>query len=218
MKKGLISAFIVFCLCPHLARADTDPFPANCSIPAPDISGWTVVQTSRVEFRISDETAAYLGLDVEYMRYRNPADPGEFVQIISRHVPGIFSEQRPTDERLFSQAVAIYYTQKDREDFFSEIAKKTDPILYLHWRTKENSRTGRDMKDGDTNIWFLQSSGKCLTAQNERVGVQFVTENVDNGKLRNVSVGVKYQVGDAYHILKIDRRDLLRLRLMKGEK
>ena len=126
-------------------------------------------------------------------------------------------EWNPSQERIEVNDIFLTNSLK-RKPRLSEIAKKTDPILYLHWRTKENSRTGRDMKDGDTNIWFLQSSGKCLTAQNERVGVQFVTENVDNGKLRNVSVGVKYQVGDAYHILKIDRRDLLRLRLMKGEK
>jgi len=61
------------------------------------------------------------------------------------------------------------------------------------------------------DIWFLRPSGECLTARNERVGVQFMTENVGNGKPRNVFVGVKYQVGDIYHILKVDRRDLVQL-------
>jgi len=38
-----------------------------------------------------------------------------------------------------------------------------------------------------------------------------MTENVGNGKPRNVFVGVRYRIGDVYHILKVDRRDVANL-------
>ncbi|OGN03822.1 MAG: hypothetical protein A2655_00995 [Candidatus Yanofskybacteria bacterium RIFCSPHIGHO2_01_FULL_43_42] len=227
MRKSLVLASIVFCFCPYFARgeparseliervesarADTDIFPANCVIPAPDISGWEIVQTSRIEFRISDEAVAYLGLDIEYAEYRNPDDPGEFVRVVSRHIPMIPARPVINNGQLFREVATALYVQKKEQDRLNEIGKKTDSILVVRWRTKKNSRTGKDMKDGNVDIWFLQSSGECLTTQNKRVGVQFMTENVGNGKPHNVFVGIKYQVGDAYHILKVDRRDLVQL-------
>ena len=223
MKTVLMLAII--CFFPYLARADTDVFPANCSVPVSDINGWETVRTSRVEFRLSDEVVAYLGMDVLYATYRNPSDSGEFVQVIGRHVPGIFATQKPKDERLILEVVTTTYDQENREDFFSEIVKKVDLILYLHWRVRENPRTGGDMLDGDVSIWFLASSGECLVAKNEKVKTQFLTENTGDpeklrngagGKPRNVFVGVKYQVGDSYHILKVDRRDLIQLMNERG--
>ncbi len=206
MKKAML-ALIVFCFFHYFAIADTDVFSANCSTPTPDISGWEIVRALRVEFRLSDETVAYLGVD---KTYRNPADPGEFVRVISRHMPGIFLVRKPTNERLFSQVVVDLYAKKDQDDFFSRMDKKTDPVLYTYWRVQKDPRTGRDMRDGNVNIWLLKSSGECLTAQNEKIGIQFLSEDVGNGKPRTIFVGVKYQVGDSYHILKVDRRDLIR--------
>ncbi len=216
MRKGLVSAFIIFCFCPYLARADTR-FPANCSNPVPDISGWEVFQISRIEFRSSDEVAAYLGASVTYVKYDSSGDSKELIQIIYRHVPGIFSEKKLTNEQLFRETVVVLYNQKDRDDFFDEIGNKTDPISYVHWRVKEHPRTGNDVEDGDADVWFLRSNGECLTVKNERVRIQFMTENVGDGKPRNVFVGVKYQIGDTYHILEVDRRDLVRL-IMEGGK
>ena len=205
MRKGLVWAWIVFCFCPYYARADT-PFPANCSVPVPDISGWEAIQASRVEFRLSDKTVAYLGVTVKYIEYRNPANVREFVEVVRRYIP-LVSERQNLDELIISQTAIALSVRKEEEDRLNQLEKETDPILYVRWLTKENSRTGKDVKDGDVDIWFLQSSGECLVVQNEWVGVQFVTENVGNGKPRNILVGVKYQVGDAYHILKVDRRD-----------
>ena len=232
--KTAILVLIVFCFCPYFARgelarpelvervesargelvesarADTGVFPANCSSPVPDISGWTIAQTSRIEFRLSDEVVAYLGLAIEYSEYSNPSDPGESILVVSRHVPMVFQKQKPTNDQLFREVATALYTQKEEQDRLAELDKKTDPILYIKWRTKKNPRTMGDKKDGDINIWFLRSTGECGLVQNKRVGVEFLTENVGNGKPRNVFVGVKYQVGDSYHILKVDRNDVVR--------
>ena len=214
MRKTATLALIVFCFCPYLARADTK-FPANCANPVPDISSWEITQTSRVEFRVSDNAVAYLGLSIEHNIYRNPDNIREFAKVVSRHIPFI-PQRQELNEQSFFQTAATLYAKKDEQDAFSKLDGEIDPIFYMLWRTKENPRTGEDMLDGDVDIWFLRSSGECLTAQNEKVAVQFLTESVGNGNSRNIFVGVKYQIGKAYHILKVDRRDLILL--MEGEK
>lgn len=214
MRTTLL-ALIIFCFSPYLARADTDIFPANCFVPPPDISGWEVVPISRIEFRLSDTAVAYLGLDIEYTEYRNLINTKEFVKVVSRHIP-LIPEQKKLNERVILDAATALYARKEEQDKLKELDEKTDPILYVRWQTKDDPRTGRDIQYGDVDLWFLKPSGECLVAKNEKVGVQFLTENVGNGKPRNVFVGVKYQIGDAYHILKIDRRDVLLL--MNGGK
>lgn len=207
--KTVLLALIIFCFCPYLARADTR-FPANCSVPAPDISGWELVSDSRIEFRLSDSAVAYLGLAVEYTEYRNPADARESVKIFSRHIP-LISEQKKLNEEIILDAATALYNREEERKRFEKIDKEIDPILFIRWQTEKNPRTGRSTKDGDVDMWFLASSGECLIDHNEKVSIQFLTESVGNGDPHNVFVGVKYQVGDAYHILKVDRSDVTAL-------
>lgn len=205
MKTALL-ALLVFCVCPHLARADT--FPANCEISAPDITDFEVVSKSRIEFRLSEEVVAYLGLDVEHTNYRNPADPGRFVEVISRHRPRVFAKPELSSERLFAEIAAAFYADKDEQDLLAALEKELDPVIYIQWRIVKDPRTGKDTKDGNVDVWFMPPDGSCKFFQNERLGVQFLSENVGNGKPHNVFVGVKYQVGDVYHILKVNRNDV----------
>ena len=217
MKTVLI--LTVLCFFPYLARADstsslqadTDIFPANCKNPSvPDISGWEMTQWSRIEFRLSDYTVAYLGLDVEHRTYRNP-DSGESMKVFSRHIPFIPSRPKQTNERVIVDVATELYVQKDEEDRLGKLDKKMDPFLYVYWRVRANPRNGNDMLDGDVNIWFMPSDGSCHFFQNELINIQFMTENMGEGKPRNVFVGVQYQIGEAYHILKVDRRDVAHL-------
>lgn len=217
---------LAFCFYPYFARgepiesarADTDmlavsqveSFPANCSVSAPDITGWETVRTSRIEFRLSDYAAAYLGLDIEYAEYRNPLNSREFIRVISRHTP-LISVQNKLNERVILDAATTLYNQKEEQDRFNKLEKEIDSILFMRWGTKENPRTGKDMQDGDIDLWFLKSSGECLVAKNKKLGEQFLTENVGDGKPKNVFVGVKYRIGDVYHILKVNRGDILLL-------
>lgn len=219
ISKQKISFFVLigtFYFCPYLARADTrlevsQSHPLAVSEPnppIPDVSGWTVVQKPRIKMRISKNVVVYLGLDVEY---RNPADSKEFTRVISRHTPMIFGEYKQRNARLFREAVAALYTKKEEQDRLSKLDGEVDPVLYIQWRTKTNPRTGKDMQDGDASIWCLDSNGKWLFIQNERLVIQFLSENVGNGKLRNILAGRKYQIGDVSHIFKVDRNDLVRL-------
>ena len=222
MARIFALALTAFFLCPFLARGEpfsgqlpaNEPFassqlksfPANCQGPSiPDINGWKTGRKSRIEFRLSNETVAYLGSDIEYL---NPFNPGEVLRVVSRHVPGVFFAKKSTNDRLFREVVTSLYSAKDREEFFKTVDKKIDPILYAHWRTVKNPRTGEEMLAGDVDIWFLKSDGECLVAKNEKIKTQFLSENVGNGKPRNILSGAKYQIGDAYHILEVDPRIL----------
>lgn len=219
-------ALVVFCFFPYLAcgepaRPDlvegvefirANIFPANCSDPSvPDVGGWEVVQKSRVEFRISDEAAAYLGLAIEYTDYRNPLNVNEVVKVISSHIPLISERPKQLNERSLFEITATSYIQKEEQDHLDKLEKETDPILYMRWKIKKDSSTGRNMKDGAVDLWLMQPGGKCFSAQNQKVAIQFLTESVGDGKPRNVFVGVKYRIGDIYYILKVDRRDLIKL-------
>ncbi|MBI2674547.1 MAG: hypothetical protein HYX22_02320 [Candidatus Yanofskybacteria bacterium] len=217
MRKGLVLALIVFFFCTNFARADTPPavslskpFPANCSVPIPDMSNWPIIRKTRVEFRISDETPAYLGAAIEYKNYRGSADFGEFIQMFGRHTPFIPQRQKP-DEQSFFQTAAFLYAQQEEETTLRQLDKQIDPILYIRWRVKTDQRVNGDKLDADVDVWFLQSNGRCLFAQNEKISIQLLTESMGDGESRNVFAGVRYKIDDLSHILKADRRDIANL-------
>lgn len=193
--RTVLLALILFCFCPYIARADTKPFPANCSVPVPDTSGWKTIQSSRIEFRLSDYAAAYLGLDIVYMEYRNPLNDREFVRVISQHIP-LIPEQKKLNDRVISDVVTTLYTRKEEQDRLSELATRTDFVLFVQWRTKENPRTRQNQLDDDVgvNVWFHNFDGGCLVVKNEKVRTQFLTENIGEGKSINVFVGVQYSI------------------------
>lgn len=223
MNRLLISVvFVIFCFYPYLARANTNRLAVSqsnlpvASQPAvsvpdpsiPDISGWTVVNISRIELRISDNTVAYIGLEIEY---NNPANPREFIQVTRRHIPLILSKPKQSNRRLLSEMADVFYNQKEEQDRLNESSDKSDPIVYVRWQTRRNSYTGRDALNGDVDIWFMPPDGNWRFVKNEKKAVEFLTENVGNGKLRNVFSGMKYQVGDVYHMLRAARSDIIRV-------
>ncbi|MBI4160721.1 MAG: hypothetical protein HY506_02325 [Candidatus Yanofskybacteria bacterium] len=201
MKTTLLVALIVF-FCPYLARADTPS--------VPDISSWVNISTLRIKFRISESAVIYLGLEASYY---NPSNHREFVKVVSRHVPMVFVQPKIQNDRLFSEVSTSLYAGKEQKDRLEQLDKQTDPILYVQWRTANDSLDGRGVREGDVNIWFLrpdEPNGVLSFFQNEKVAFQFLTENVGDGVPRNVLAGRKYQVDSIYHILKAERRDLIR--------
>ncbi len=212
MKRFITLIVIVISLfCPYFARADTAQSAQNP--PIPDIAGWPVFSMSRTALNISDVTVAYVGLEITY---RNPDDLKEFVKVTYRHISFITSKQSKPNARLLSEMVTVFYIQKEEQDRLVEVSKKSDPIIYTRWRVKKNPHNGNDMQDGDFDVWFLSPKGDWPFVKNQNVEIEFMTENVGNGTPHNVFSGMKYQVGDLYHIIRIDRNDLLKL--FQGEK
>ncbi len=222
MKRFITLTVVFFSLCcPYWARADTaqsvagqNQLVVSQSNPStPDISGWVIFNVSRTALNISDLTVAYLGLEVTYI---NPVNPREFIRVTYRHIPLVISKQNKPNVRLLAEMATVFYTKKEEQDRLLEISKKSDPLIYTRWQTKDNPRTGQDMLDGDFDVWFLSPRGDWKFFKNQEVETEFMTENVGNGKPHNVFSGMKYQVGDIYHIVRIDRNDLLKL--FQGDK
>lgn len=209
MKRFIaLTVVVVSLFCPYFARADTAQLATNSNPPTPNISDWPVFNMSRTALNVSDMTVAYLGLEITY---RNPVNFNEFVKVTYRHISLIISKQHKPNARLLSEMVTVFYNQKEERDRFLEISNRSDPIIYTQWRTKKNLTTGYDMLDGDFGVWFLSPKGDWVFVKNQEVEIEFMTENVGNGKPHNVFSGMKYQVGDLYHIIRVDRNDLLKL-------
>ena len=173
----------------------------------PDVSGWNITNMSRVELRISDYVSVYIGFETEYS---NPGDPREFVRVVSRHISLPIIKHKPHNQRLLSETSTALILQKEEQDLLKERSKQADNILYVHWRTMKDIRTGLDMSEGDVTIWLMMPNGEWAFVQNEKVEVEFLTENIGNGKPHNVFSGRKYRVGNFYHIMRADRKDIIK--------
>lgn len=214
--KTLIAAFAVIALffCPYMARADTVLVQSDSEVPPiPDIGGWKVVNTSRIALIISDATSAYIGFETEY---NNPNDTDESVKIIRRHIPLVISKNKKINGRLLREVMAMLYIKEEEDDRLRKVSSESDPILYIRWRTAKNPLTGRqDKLDGDVSVWFMPADGKWIFVKNEPINTEFMTENINSNKPDkkpyNIFSGMKYQVGDAYHIIRLDRNILTAL-------
>ena len=207
-----IFVFISLFFCSQISLAATGP-------PVPDVSNWNVVSTSRIELRVSDCASVYIGLEVEY---NNPANEKEFVRVVSRHISVPISKCRSYNKQLFSETVLTLYGQKEEEDLLFERSKQSDPFLYIEWQTAEDSRTGRDILTGDVSIWFMSAEGLLADGnwfffKNEKIEVEFLTENVGNGEPHNIFSGTKYIIGNIYHIIRVNRSDIVQLLAKEGD-
>jgi len=101
--------------------------------------------------------------------------------------------------------------KQEEEARLNKLIEQSDSVVYIYGRTKANPRTGKDMPDGDINVCILASSGNWFCDKNKDVGIEFLSENVGNGKPRNVFTGMEYGIDEIRHINRIDRNDLKRL-------
>lgn len=222
--KRIITIFVSIYLlfCSYISLATASSFVVNTPVlnqlnelkpSIPNISNWNLINISRIELRISDCASIYIGMEAEY---NNPSNSRDFVRVVSRHISLPISKCRNYNKLLLSETVARLYAQKEEQDLLAERSKKSDPLLYIQWQTVENLLTGRDTLTGDVNIWFMPAkgllpNGSWLFFKNEKIKVEFLTENVGNGEPHNVFSGRRYGVGDYQHIIRVNRNDIVQL-------
>ena len=197
-----ILVIVVFILlsCPYSVLAQINP--------VPNVTNWKVVNVSRIELRISDCASVYIGLETEY---NNPANLKSFVRIVSRYIPVPIYKCRKDNKKLLSETATTLYVQKEEQDLLSERSKQSDPFLYIQWQTTEDSRTGRDRLVGDVILGIMPADGSWVITKNEKVTVEFMTENIGNGKPHNIFSGNESRIGNTYHIIRVDRNDIIQL-------
>lgn len=202
MKKYLALILFTLFLFPRVAGA-TDK-----NTPIPNIDKWTIVTESHVELIVSDRIVAYLGIETEY---NNPEDPNEFIRTIGRYIPLSILKNKGSNEHLLSESVQALYVKKEEEDILSERAKNNDTFLYIRWRTIKEPDTRGNMLDGKINIWMMLPSEEWIHDDNEELTLEFLTENIKNGENHNIFTGMEFKMGEASHILRVDRRIIAQL-------
>ncbi len=193
-----MAAVVAMLWSPSSTRADTNPV-------LPDVHDWKVTSKSTIDVVVSGTVITYLGNDIEY---QNPNDASESVRVISRYVPLTIAKQIAKNDHEFQQVALATYAKRDQETLLTQLASRSDPIIYFKWRVFKDPRTGKDIRDGDVSVWLLNSNGAWVFATNQKVLVQFLSERVKDGVTRNILVGRKYQLGKDYQILEPDRRYL----------
>lgn len=205
LKPILVLLFVL--LFSSFARAQDLP-------PPPDVAGW-IMEKNAIDVKISDEITVYIGFE---LKYQNPTDPQEFVMVIMRSIPAIVVRSQVTNDRSFIQTFVENYANKDEKDLLKILyEERSDPVIYIKWRVKDDPRTGKVVQDGDATVWLETNAGERLTSTGEKVSVEFMTELIVNGEEKNISVGRKYSLKNGSQILKIDRGDLEAI-FVKGDK
>src|SRR3989344_4877319 len=194
MTKGLVVFLLLFAIFyPSLARADT-------SYP-PDASGWKIEATYRIDYRISDLVVVYLGFET---LYSNPDGSGEFALVTKRHRPLIMAKSDPKEHRMFKAAIINFYTRKELEDILRKRYEEADTIVCQKWREVKSAKTGQSKREGDVEVWFLDSGGNAKVVLNQKVSTGSVSELKSPDFKDGILAGVKYSIGDSYQIMRVE--------------
>lgn len=205
LKRVALFVLILSYFCLVLARADTpDP---------PNLSGWKVESTYRIDVRISDLVIVYLGFET---LYSNPDEPGQFALVAKRHRPLIMAKSDPRDDRMFKSAVVNFYTRKELEDVLRKRYEETDIIICQRWREVKDSKTGQPVRVGDIEVWFLDSGGNPRVVLNQKVSTGGVSELRSPDFKDGILAGVKYSIGNSYQIIRAEHAFLVMV--LKKEK
>lgn len=208
MKKILIPVFLAGIFCPSLIKANMDP-------PLPDISKWIFVNSSPISLRITDRAVVYLGIEKEY---KNPNDTNEYIKVVGRHISLPILEKKTYDQESLRESGSALIIQKEEKDLLDKYSQETDPFIYLKWRIVKDSRTGLNILDpnSDVEIWFMPAEGPKFDGslyffKNEKIAVEFLTENIRNQESRNIFSGIESRIGDKYHIMRAGRNNIIEL-------
>lgn len=210
VTKELVVFLLLFSIFyPSLARADT-PDPPAVSLPVPsmsnasnppDLSGWKMEATYRIDVRLSDLVVIYLGFEI---LYSNPDSYGEFALVTKRHRPLIVAKSDPRDDRMFKKAVVNFYTQKEQENTLQKRYEEADTIVCQKWRVAKDAKTGRPVRVGNVEVWFLDSGGNSKIVFNQKVSVGSVSELKSPDFENGILAGVRYSIGESYQIIRAE--------------
>ena len=212
MTKNLIVFLLLFAVFyPSLARADTAQ--SEDTLNSPDVSGWKIEAVYRIDVRLSDLVVIYFGFET---LYSNPDNSGEFALVTKRHRPLIMAKSDPKDDIMFKNAVINFYTRKELEDILRKRYEEADTIVCQKWREVKSAKTGQSKREGDVEVWFLDSGGNAKVVLNQKVSTGSVSELKSPDFKDGILAGVKYAVGDRHQIIRAEHVFLVMI--LKKEK
>ncbi len=175
---------------------------------------WTVVSEKRLDIKVNDYETAFVGVVTQY---QNPKDPHDFAQVFTRHIPLI--SQRPKEDQNTGQRESSLtvdagrnYHRNQEQEALQRVQKASDAFAIIRWRTTTDDRSGREILAGLVDYWLLNQDGNWMYATNASLsGISrtLVSEPSKADAKRHVVVGLKFSIGDAVHVVRIDQDDLM---------
>ncbi len=182
---------------------------ANAQPDHPNLDGWnrTEVRESDLELKIQADKdrliyAAYFGY---FEDYQNPQNSNEFVRVIKRYIP-VISVSKEVENQTMESSIVSNYDKKASHDLLEKVRKEADIIGYTRWQVAKDPRTGESVRSGKIESWLKVQNGDWVH-DNQAIVKELFSE-LSAGK-KVILVGIKFSLGNRYHIVKVDQTDLI---------
>lgn len=168
----------------------------------PDIRGWKQVKSAVFDISLNNGSTVYLGHEVEY---QNPANTNEFVIVLSRFISFVSVPGTQTDKAPYL-AIANSYLENETNKTLDDLKNnQSDPFLYIHGKTIIDEQTRQVILDGPFENWLLNTDGNWSYESGTNVFVKKISEPDRNKPKQFVTIGVKYGLISARHVLMVDQ-------------
>ncbi len=177
--------------------------------PLPHIENWREIQRTNYEFKIEGEKiiyTAYVGFEI---RYQNPENPKEFVQVIKKFTPIISTQKIYIEGGESPNKIVSSYNKKEEQEKLQKRYTESDPIVYIKYHLAKDAHTQENILSGEVENWILNQEGIWVYEKGELLHKILLSESADFAVKKNVVTGIKFSIGNNYHILKIYQKDLL---------
>lgn len=203
MSKRLIALVLfigILGICP-----EWNPGANAATPPVPDINGWKMENRDFIHIKTFSDTTVYLGFRTTY---QNPQNSNEHVLVYEQCLLQAIIRKKLKAAQDFKDAGSFLFKKEEKPDFFAEFFSKSDPFIYERWQTGKDPRTGLNVLNGATEIWFLNQNGEWVFAADQKITRESIGESLGDQK---AVTGQKFSLGANYHIIGISRNDLERL-------
>ena len=181
----------------------------------PDVKDFKSVLSKELEFRTDDYKIGFVG---QVIVYQNPNDPNEFVRVYYRQVALVSERAKEKDTSEVNgrdgNSSDINYHKKQEAEALIRVQQAVDAFAYVQWRTVRDPRTGQDIQTGPMQIWLLDQNGAYAyysqpeDAEENALKYSPFSESSEADPDKSVMVGLKFTLGDAVHIVRVDQDDI----------
>ena len=170
-------------------------------LPIPDVSGWTEIARTDLEFRTNDYTVAFVGQIVDYQHAERK---GDFVRVYLRHAVVLSERARARSGHQGAQiGTDLRYHVAEQNKILERAQQDGEAFAYLFWALYEDER-GFEVRLGPMQYWLLNAQGDWSYSVNEKMTVMPLSEpSVDNPFATRI-VGLRFVLGTVSHVLRLD--------------
>lgn len=157
----------------------------------PDVTGWKLVVEYKISVNATDRVGYYLGYD---LTFQNPQNPNEFVRQVRLLLPFITVKSNNVLDKNFTDMAMTYVTDGAERELIKGYLEKSDPVLYVRWRVKDDIDRVSVKKDGDHEVWLWNAQGNWVYQSGVTVKFEFLSETFKELNDELVVVGRKYSI------------------------